>query len=83
MTLLAGLFEMKGCWPLDSGERSLPFGLLVKFCPTFDMLYLNVYLVQKCKKQLCCNLFWVPTQFDWTILLDQNIVNIDSYYFRN
>ena len=30
------------------------------------MLYLNVYLVQKCKKHLCCNLFWVPTQFDWT-----------------
>ena len=36
------------------------------FCPTFDMLYLNVLNVQKCKKHLCCNLFWVPTQFDWT-----------------
>ena len=40
---------------------------IFRFCPTFDMLYLNVYHVQKCKKHLCCNLFWVPTQFDWTI----------------
>ena len=39
---------------------------IFQFCRTFDMLYLNVYLVQKCKKHLCCNLFWVPTQFDWT-----------------
>ena len=35
------------------------------------MLHLNVYLVQKCKKHLCCNLFWVPTQFDWTIWQDR------------
>ena len=39
---------------------------IFRFCPIFDMLYLNVYLVQKCKKHLCCNLFWVRTQFDWT-----------------
>ena len=30
------------------------------------MIHLNVNHVQKCKKHLCCNLFWVPTQFDWT-----------------
>ena len=43
------------------------------------MLYLNVYLVQKCKKHLCCNLFWVPTQFDWTIsvtALDKKLENL-------
>ena len=34
---------------------------IFRFYPTFDMLYLNVYRVQKCKKHLCYNLFWVPT----------------------
>ena len=34
----------------------------------FDMLYLNDYLVQKCEKHLCCNLFWLSTHFDWTII---------------
>ena len=32
------------------------------------MLYLNVYLIQNCKKHLYCNLFWIPTQFDRTII---------------
>ena len=46
---------------------------IFRFYPTFDMLHLNVYLVQKCKKHLCCNLFWVPTQFDWTIWQDRTV----------
>ena len=41
---------------------------IFRFCPTFDMLHLKVNLVQKCKRHLCCNLFWDPTQFDWTIV---------------
>ena len=49
-------------------KKKIKFHIL-RFCPTFDMLYLNVYLVQKCKKKNKKNkrnLFWVPTQFDWT-----------------
>ena len=31
-----------------------------RFCPTFDMLYLNICTQQNAKnKHLCCNLFWV------------------------
>ena len=40
------------------------------------MLYLNVYLVQKCTKHLCCNLVWVPTQFDWTIMVTSSDVDV-------
>ena len=40
---------------------------IFRFCPTFDMLCLNVCPLQKYKKHLCCNLLWVPTQFDWTM----------------
>ena len=40
---------------------------IFRFCPTFDMSYLNVYLHQKCKKKtkkhLCCNLFWVKVKY--------------------
>ena len=32
-------------------KKTIKF-LIFLFCPTFDMLYLNVYLVQKCKKHL-------------------------------
>ena len=38
---------------------------IFRFCPTFDMSYLNVYSHQKCKKKkkrLRCNLFWVKVK---------------------
>ena len=58
-------------------KKKIKFHIL-RFCPTFDSLYLNAYLVQKCKKKkyLCCNLFWVPMQFDWTSLF--GAVKIDQ-----
>ena len=47
-------------------QKNIKFHIF-RFRSTFNILYLKVSLVQKCKKHLCYNLFWVPTQFDWTI----------------
>ena len=41
---------------------------IFQFCPTFDMLYLNVYLVQKCKKHLCCICFRLPHRLTGLVL---------------
>ena len=38
------------------------------------MLYLNVYLLQTCKKHLCCNLFWVPIQLLTTVVLSSIMI---------
>ena len=41
---------------------------IFRFHPTFSMLSREVVSVKKCKKYLCCNLFWVLQKylyFDW------------------
>ena len=45
-------------------EKKIKF-YIFRFCPTFDMSYLNVYPRQKYtkKKHLCCNLFWVKVKY--------------------
>ena len=44
---------------------------IFRFRPTFSMLSRKVVSLQKCKKHLCCNLFWVSQKylyFDWAII---------------
>ena len=43
---------------------------IFRFRPTFSILSRKVVSLQKCKKHLCCNLFWVLQKylyFDWAI----------------
>ena len=45
---------------------------IFRFRPTFSMLSRKVVSLQKCKKHLCCNLFWVLRKyfyFDWAIFV--------------
>ena len=49
---------------------------IFRFRPTFSMLSRMVVSLQKCKKHLCCNLFWVLQKylyFDWAIKEDRDL----------
>ena len=44
---------------------------IFRFHPTFSMLSRKVVSLQKYKKHLCCNLFWVSQKylyFDWAMI---------------
>ena len=58
----------------QDSEKKIKFHIL-RFCPTFCMLFRKGFSPQKSKKHLCCNLFWVLQQFDWTIYLACNDKN--------
>ena len=53
---------------------------IFRFRPTFSMLSRKVVSLQKCKKYLCCNLFWVLQKylyFDWAIILNNKQNNFE------
>ena len=51
---------------------------IFRFRPTFSMLSEKVDSLQKCKKHLCCNLFWLLQKylyFDWAIYVPFKIIS--------
>ena len=55
---------------------------IFRFCPTFDMSYLNIFPHQKCKKHFCCNLFWFCSKkpFCFVVTLNVFIIFLEIFF---